>query len=1021
MKKKILLALVALPMIAPFIASCSALHVHTINSPYETDETSHWKTCSICHEKFDQHAHVFNEIDDKCFICDYVDPLVYVDENNQVTGLTPYGRTKYTVNLPENVKSIGHEAFKDSDAVTVKLNEGLEYYYVDSFSNSHVKTVTTEEAMVKWNKPDSLGRIFKENISNKVAKIGDEYYSTLQEAFEAVDNDDTTITLLKDRYDLLMNEPIEVDYTIILESLYDNTMLSCHFDIADNGIVYVPDTVVYEGNARLLLTVVKEVRGNGYTFEDYGNVYEDAYSSGSIVFVNKDECPIGANVVYVKSFREIGITSGYPAIGARQVANELLLIPHKHFAFGTVRFSGDFATIKGLTKYGLTVTDLTLTSPIKGKKVEIGQNAFAVGWEVKITIPISFVDNIYYYMFRTKGFFTHLTIGEGITKIGKWAFTNRIDPNLPGIDAIKELPIVLSHLTSVKLGDDLEEIGYESFYDNVSLTEVIGGANLNFIDKRPFAGIFGGINLTTVDFTRCNKLNSIPQNAFAGCKKLSYLGLPPGLWKTSAGLNLYNYFPYDMTPERIAYVFANSDKDAGGSWQKTKLSTSPVYYTKTANKDSLGKFIDVKGTTDIETAIKKVADEGEIYISEGYKGEHTIDLNGRTASMTINVAPQFKDFTIKNKGSSDITVKKGECLMLNNVKPEGKIQLGANYDPSSGRITNTAGFAIKGVDSSDIPQVSIVEYSDQGEVGETIHENVLSTEANINNETYDAYGIFNFAIKDDDDGKGEYNYIYDTSPFGDRATSITYAHQIEGIERVKVNNGTTSNNHVTHITFTSDVESIAEKAFNNFDKIQEVTCEEGLTTIGASAFNDCDGLTSVTLPNSVETIGDKAFNSCNNLTIINIPTSLKAIPAECFHGCPKIESIDIPNSVTSIGKEAFKGCTGLFYVEFPIGLESIGESAFSDCSSLYRISIPDESKLYKIEKNAFLNCAILTYAYFGESATKGWKVPDDSEGTISIDEDILADPGQAAILLKNKTETEVGFADKEWTREAPNL
>lgn len=998
----------ALPIVAPFLASCSALHVHTFTSPYETDETSHWKTCSICHEKFDQHTHVFNEIDNKCFICDYIDPLVYVDENNQMTGLTPYGKTKYTVNLPSNVQSIGSKAFKDSNAVTVKLNKELNYYCIDSFSESHVKTIDTEESMVKWKEPDSLGRIYKERVFDEnVAKIGNQYYSTLQEAFKAVENEETTITLLRDRYDLLMNEPIEIDHTIILEPLYENTLLSCDFDIADNGILYVPETIVYEGNARLLLTVVKEVRGNGYSYKEFDNQYEDVYSSGSIVFVNKDECPLGANVTYVKSFREIGHSSGYPAIGARQVANELLLIPHKHYAFGTVRFSQDFATIKGLTKYGLTVTDLTLTSPIKGKKAVIGQNAFAVGWKVKVSLPV--IDDLNYYMFRTKGFFTHLTIGEGITKISKWAFTNRIDSSLPGIDVIKQLPIVLSHLTSVKLGDEVEEIGYESFYDNVSLTEVIGGANLNFIDKRAFGGVIGGISLTTADFSRCYKLNSIPCNTFSGCSKLSYLALPPGLWKSSWGAiaTFAVYFPYDMTPEKIAYSFANRDRDSEDSWQKTSLKTDPIYYTKTNRKDSLGKFNDVGFTVGISAAIEKCCDNGEIYISDGYTGTtRTIDLKGHTKAMTINVAPNFTDFTIKNNGSSDLTVKQGEYLMLNNVKVEGNVTLKTNDENYPTYISNTAGFAIRGVDSTDIPQVNLT-----GLNGKVNIENISSTEANIHNETYDAYGIFNFTIKDDDDGEGAYTNITDTSPFGDEATSITYAHQTEDAIRVKVNNGTTKNNNVTHITFSSDVESIAANAFYDFNNIQQVTCEEGLTSIGESAFDGCDGLTSVTLPNSLTSLGKKAFLDCDLLTTVNIPTSLTSISEACFQNCPRLKEIDIPNNIETIEKEAFAKCTSLTSVEFPINLKTIGESAFKGCSALNKIVIPNDSHLTTIGANAFSGCNSLIIASFGENITTNWTV-NTEPGPTPVPEAELADSANAALHLRYT------YVEQEWTRSA---
>ena len=148
-KKKILSALTVLPIVVPFLASCSSLHVHTFTSPYETDEESHWKTCSICHQKFDQHNHIFNEINDKCSICDYTDPLVYLNEDHEVIGLTPYGKTKYTINLPNEVggipvEGIASKAFKDSEAVTVRLNEKL-----DNFMNQNQLKYIGEEVKLQ--------------------------------------------------------------------------------------------------------------------------------------------------------------------------------------------------------------------------------------------------------------------------------------------------------------------------------------------------------------------------------------------------------------------------------------------------------------------------------------------------------------------------------------------------------------------------------------------------------------------------------------------------------------------------------------------------------------------------------------------------------------------------------------------------------------------------------------------------------------------------------------------------------
>lgn len=1009
MKKKILLALTVLPILAPFLASCSALHVHTFTSPYETDETSHWKTCAICHEKFDQHSHIFNEINNKCTICDYTDPLVYLNEKNEVTGLTPYAKTKYTLELPHSVEGFapGVKVFEDSDAVTVKLNQELKYYYEDTFSGSRVKNITTEEKIVDWKEPDSEGKIEKISVINEYeARIGDKGYKTLSEAFQAVNVDETTITLLRDKYSLSTSAPIEVSNTIVLETIYDNTMLSCDFNITNNGILYIPETITYRGNARLLLTLVRELRANGPNYDDYDNEEESVYSSGSIVFINKDDYPVGVNVNYVRSFKNVGHSDGYPAVGAKQVANELLIIPHNHFAFGTVRFSTSFQSLKGLTKYGQTVTELTLTSPFKDHTLAVGKGAFTIGY--RLATAIKLVHDVHFYMFKSKGSFTDLTIGEGITAVNDYAFNNRIDVDIPR-ELVNVVPIVFSRLSTLRLGDQLRSIGKMAFYDCVSLTSIVGGKSLQTIDKNAFAG---NSKLTTVDFSHCSKIKEIRYDMFNGCHSLSYLSLPPGLWKcietgpiTTREVDLLSYFPFDMTPEMLAgeFVADRTMYNQNLTWQRADiLKIAPIYYTKSKDKDEIGRFKKVECTSSINDAIEKCCDDGEIYISEDYKGSsHTIDLKGHTKAMTINVAPNFKDFTIKNKGSNDISVKADEYLMLNNVKVKGKVTLNALYNETTGGTKTTAGFAIKGVDSLDKPQVNIV--GKDGDAIKVEFDDVLSTKANINNETYDAYGIFNFYVD------GDYTCINDTSPFGDVATSITYAHQTKDTTKVKANNGNTKDNNVTHITFSSDVESIAADAFNDFNNLEEITVEEGLKTIGASVFEGCDGLRTVTLPDSVTSIGEKAFYHCDKLSTINIPAGLTTISKSCFLDCPCLSSIVIPNKVKKIEANAFENCSALTSIRFPVNLETIGANAFKNCEGLDSIYIPDKSCLTTIGASAFEGCTNLSVADFASNAD-GWKA-----GETSLTKADLEDLSRAALFLKDT------YCKVPWTREVPEL
>lgn len=119
-----------------------------------------------------------------------------------------------------------------------------------------------------------------------------------------------------------------------------------------------------------------------------------------------------------------------------------------------------------------------------------------------------------------------------------------------------------------------------------------------------------------------------------------------------------------------------------------------------------------------------------------------------------------------------------------------------------------------------------------------------------------------------------------------------------------------------------------------------------VTTIGAYAFDECDKLTEVTLPGSLQIIRRGAFEGCTNLQTICIPDSVTIIEENAFSFCTSLEafavssenttfqeydgmlltdnkrtlllcpegktgSVTIPNTVTTISDEAFARCSKL--------------------------------------------------------------------------------------------------------------
>ena len=207
---------------------------------------------------------------------------------------------------------------------------------------------------------------------------------------------------------------------------------------------------------------------------------------------------------------------------------------------------------------------------------------------------------------------------------------------------------------------------------------------------------------------------------------------------------------------------------------------------------------------------------------------------------------------------------------------------------------------------------------------------------------------------------------------------------------------------IKSVIIENGVTSIGDCAFFGCSGLTSVTIPNSVTSIGEVAFRKCTSLTTVEIPNSVTSIGNSAFASCIGLTFINvtndnpnycsvdgvlfnkektvivqypsgkngnytIPNSVTSIGGSAFIGCTGLTSVTIPNSVTSIGSGAFLYCRGLTSIEIPNGVTSIRESAFYECSSLTSIEIPNS--VTSIGYAAFYSCSSLTYIEIPNSVT----------------------------------------------------
>ena len=177
----------------------------------------------------------------------------------------------------------------------------------------------------------------------------------------------------------------------------------------------------------------------------------------------------------------------------------------------------------------------------------------------------------------------------------------------------------------------------------------------------------------------------------------------------------------------------------------------------------------------------------------------------------------------------------------------------------------------------------------------------------------------------------------------------------------------------TSFTVPSDVLIIADSAFRDNSKLEDITLPDGLKSVEEGAFNNCSALVNINIPSSVTNIGSKAFGKCVSLKKIMVPGSV-SILEDVFYASG-LEEIIISEGITEIGTRNFENCAFLKKVTIPSSVKTIGAGAFYKCSSLEALSIP--ASVTSIGANAFDGCDKLVLTVEKNSAAHTYAVNND--------------------------------------------
>lgn len=146
---------------------------------------------------------------------------------------------------------------------------------------------------------------------------------------------------------------------------------------------------------------------------------------------------------------------------------------------------------------------------------------------------------------------------------------------------------------------------------------------------------------------------------------------------------------------------------------------------------------------------------------------------------------------------------------------------------------------------------------------------------------------------------------------------------------------------VKKVIIENGVLNVGDQAFNECEKMTDVTIPDSVKSIGSQAFGKCFGLTSVDVGKGVTIINRSAFSNCSNLTSVTLHSGLTRIESTVFFFCINLKNINIPDSVTYLGGYVFEDCWSLESITIPEGVTTLYNEVFAGCTSLETINIPD--------------------------------------------------------------------------------
>ena len=556
----------------------------------------------------------------------------------------------------------------------------------------------------------------------------------------------------------------------------------------------------------------------------------------------------------------------------------------------------------------------------------------AIEFSSMYTNPLYYADNLYINDILT----TDVVLDEGITRIGKFAFTN------------------FQGLTGITIPSTVTAIGDSAFRDckalnKLNITDIkawceiyFNGSNSSYANPLNYAQNLYLNNELVTDLVIPEGVTVIRSEAFRNCKSIKSISLPTTL--TSIGGNSFN----GCSSVTKTYI---SDIASWCTVDFTFASSNPIY---------LSKNLYLNGEAVVELEIPAVVTEIAPYAFYNCDTLESVSVLGSLESIGKEAfygCDNLVSLDLGNTaGSIDSTAFAGTgmykdennwddgVLYLNNILVKADTTIQGEYAVKEGTI------AISGEAFKNCTALTGVVMPD---TVMTVGDSAF----------YGCSSLSNVVLSSNLHSLGERAFY--------NCSSLVSVSIPDGVEEIKYQTFYQCST-LTNVSLGTKVKTIGNSAFESCLYLSTINLPESLVAIGNSAFYMCVKLDiDINIPNVVQ-LGTYAFSGCQNTNSITLSPQLTVISAGAFNGTGWASKLIIPDSVKNIQSGAFYGAN-IKEVVFGTGIEQIGADAFKNCDLVEKITINDIGKWCEINfSNVYSNLMYLEKPVFiGDSQLTG--------------------------------------------------